>query len=66
MPPRTVCYEQPLNERTRALLRLEFLFQQIEYATAGSSVWDSRLALQGLFDILDLTGRNELKSELLK
>lgn len=66
MPLRTVCYEQPLNERTRALLRLEFLFQQVEYATAGSTHWDSRLALQGLFDILDLTGRNEFKGELLK
>jgi cell division protein ZapD len=66
VPPRTVCYEQPLNERTRALLRLEFLFQQVEYATAGSANWDSRLALQGLFDILDLTGRNEFKGELLK
>ncbi|MBZ4194721.1 MAG: cell division protein ZapD [Candidatus Contendobacter sp.] len=66
MPLRTVCYEQPLNERTRALLRLEFLFQQVEYAIAGSADWDSRLALQGLFDILDLTGRNEFKGELLK
>jgi cell division protein ZapD len=63
---RTVCYEQPLNERIRVLLRLEFLFQQVEHATDGASIWDSRLALQGLFDILDLAGRNEFKGELLK
>ncbi len=64
----TTCYEQPLNERIRALLRLEFLFQQIEHATvsADASVWGSRMALQGLLDILDLTGRNEFKGELLK
>lgn len=62
----TVFYEQPLNERIRALLRLEFLFQQVEHATACASIWDSRMALQGLFDILDLTGRNEFKGELLK
>lgn len=62
----TVCYEQPLNERVRALLRLEFLFQQVEHALGNPSVWDARMALQGLFDILTLTGRNEFKRELLK
>ncbi len=61
-----VCYEQPLNERVRTLLRLEFLFRQLDHALQSSSVWDSRTALQGLFAILNLTGRNELKSELLK
>ncbi len=53
-----ICYEQPLNERVRSLLRLEFLFQQMNHALAGHSTWDSRAALLGLFDIL--------KSELLK
>ena len=64
--PQTVCYEQPLNERARSLLRLEFLFRQVNYTIAGQSTWDSRAALQGLFDILALTGRNEFKRELLK
>jgi cell division protein ZapD len=63
--PPTVCYEQPLNERVRSLLRLEFLFQQVGCAVAGPSTWDSREALRALFDILDLIGRNELKNELL-
>lgn len=61
-----ICYEQPLNERARALLRLEFLFQQVDHALTGQSTWDSRAALQGLFDILAVTGRNEFKKELLK
>ncbi len=56
-----VCYEHPLNERVRSLLRLEFLFQQVTHAVAGHSSWDSRAALQGLFDLLALTGRNEFK-----
>lgn len=64
--PQVVCYEQPLNERVRSLLRLEFLFQQVNHAMAGPSIWDSREALRGLFDLLDLVGRSELKSELLK
>ncbi|MBL8260512.1 MAG: cell division protein ZapD [Candidatus Competibacteraceae bacterium] len=62
----TVCYEQPLNERVRSLLRLEFVFQQVEHALENPSIWDARVALQGLFDILALTGRNEFKRELLK
>jgi cell division protein ZapD len=61
-----ICYEQPLNERVRSLLRLEFLFQQMNHALAGHSTWDSRAALLGLFDILALTARNEFKGELLK
>ena len=62
----TVCYEQPLNERVRAMLRLEFLFRQVHHAIEGRSAWDSRVALQGLFDILSLTARNEFKGDLLK
>jgi len=64
--PQTICYEQPLNERARSLLRLEFLFHQVAHSLAGLSTWDSRAALQGLFDILALTGRNEFKGDLLK
>lgn len=64
--PQTVCYEQPLNERVRALLRLEHLFQQVEHGINGQTAWDTRNALQGLFDILALTSRNEFKRELLK
>lgn len=61
-----ICYEQPLNERVRLLLRLEFLFQQIAFAAARPSAWDTRDALQGLQDILNITYRNEFKSELRK
>jgi cell division protein ZapD len=64
--PTTCCYEQPLNERIRLLLRLEFLFEKVIQTASGQSVWDSRTALQGLSEILSLTGRNEVRSELLK
>ncbi len=62
----TVCYEQPLNERARSLLRLEFLFHQVDHSLAEPSTWANRAVLQGIFDILALTGRNEFKGELLK
>lgn len=61
-----ICYEQPLNERVRLLLRLEFLFQQIIFSTERSSAWDSRNALQGLLDILNITYRNEFRAEIRK
>ncbi|MDQ2693837.1 MAG: cell division protein ZapD [Pseudomonadota bacterium] len=63
---RKIYYEQPLNERIRILLRLEFLFAQIDQAAAGNSAWEIRTALGGLLDILSLTGRTELRAELLK
>lgn len=62
----TICYEQPLNERIRTLLRLEFLFHQSVHASAGLSEWDSRAALQALLAILEITAHNDVKSELIK
>lgn len=64
--PQIVCYEQPLNERIRSLLRFEFLFEQIRQGIHEPSLWASRATLQGLFDLLTLTGRNEFKGDLLK
>lgn len=61
-----VCYEQPLNEKIRTLLRLEFLFHQLAHASAGQSEWDSRAALQALLEILEITAHNDVKSELIK
>ena len=59
-------YEYPLNERIRSFLRLELLFQQLYHALRGNSEWDLRFALQSLFNILELSSRNEIKSELMK
>jgi cell division protein ZapD len=61
-----ICYEQPLNERVRTLLRLEFLFKQAHAHTYRHSVWDSRAALNSLFDITEIFTRADLKNEILK
>jgi len=34
--PVTICYEQPLNERVRLLLRLEFLFEKVRQTAFGN------------------------------
>ncbi len=61
-----ICYETPLNERMRTFLRLEFMFQQLDFAAKGESSWDTRNALHAFFEIYSIVSRNELKSELLQ
>ena len=61
-----ICYEQPLNERIRTILRLEHLFRQAAYWLTGNSTWHSRAVLNTLFDIQNVFGRADLRSELIK
>lgn len=61
-----ITYEQPLNERIRTLLRLEFLFLQAHHSLEGSSVWNSRATLACILDILSVCSRTDLKTEVLK
>ncbi len=61
-----VVYEQPLNERIRTFVRLEFLFRQAAHRLRGTSVWDSRTTLASLMDILEVLSRADMKTELLK
>lgn len=61
-----VIYEQPLNERIRTLMRLEYLFNQIDSNLAGSSTWETRDILTGIVDILQITNRADLKTEIIK
>ncbi|WP_126453540.1 cell division protein ZapD [Sulfuriflexus mobilis] len=61
-----ICYEQPLNERIRTFLRLEHLFLQARYWLDGDSIWHSRAVLDTLFDIQNVFGRADLRSELIK
>ncbi len=61
-----VTYEQPLNERVRAFLRLEHLFDTEDHYLNKSNEWDSRASLRLLLDINDMLGRSDVKSELIK
>lgn len=61
-----ITYEQPLNERVRTFLRLEFLFHQIQHTLQGDTEWDSRATMGTLLDILNVCGRSDLRTELLK
>lgn len=61
-----ITYEQPLNERTRTLLRLEFLHDQLHATMEGTSVWDSRASVLSLLDIQTVFTRADIKAEILK
>lgn len=62
----SITYEQPLNERIRMLLRLEFLFLQIDHTLERESPWDSRATLASLIEVLNVFARGDLKPEVMK
>ena len=59
-------YEQPLNERMRTFLRLEFLFTQARHSLHRKVLWDSRVTIERVLDILSICSRTDLKTEVLK
>jgi cell division protein ZapD len=62
-----ISYEYPLSERIRTLLRLEDLYERVQYFNAKNDPHEHHVALLCLFEILEVTGRGtELKSDLLQ
>lgn len=59
-------YEQPLNEKVRAFLRLEKLFQQYDFHLKHGSDWNNRVAVDSILEILAYTTRSDIKLEVLK
>ena len=71
-PPETeeetgsLVFEQPLNERMRTFLRIDFLYNQALYHNEIASQWGSRAAMASLIDILAITTRGDVRSDVLK
>ena len=61
-----IIYEQPLNERMRTFLRLEFLYTQATYHSELPSPWSTRAAVASLLEILAITARGDSRSDVLK
>jgi cell division protein ZapD len=59
-------FEQPLNERMRTFLRLDFLYNQALYHNETASQWGSRAAVGSLIDILAVATRGDVRSDVLK
>ena len=59
-------YEQPLSERMRTFLRLEFLYQQMLYNCDNAADWATRATLSTLLEFLSILSRGDVRSEVLK
>jgi cell division protein ZapD len=64
--PGMLVFEQPLNERMRTFLRLDFLYNQALHHNEMASPWGSRAAMASLIDILAITTRGDVRSDVLK
>jgi len=61
-----ITYEYPLSERIRTLLRLEDLFVRTEHFASREDPLDHHAALAAIFEIIDVAGRADLKSDLMQ
>lgn len=61
-----ISYEHPLNERIRTLLRLENLFSKIDFFSNKDNAIEHHASLIALFEILEITSRADIKSDLLQ
>ena len=61
-----ITYEYPLNERIRTLLRLEDLYGRVMFFLAKDSSHAHHACLTGMFEIVDVASRADLKSDLLQ
>ena len=61
-----ILFEYPFNERVRALLRLEYLFDRMMFFARPGDARQHQVALTALFDLLDATERTDMKGSVLQ
>lgn len=59
-------YEQPVSERMRTFMRLEFLYQQLLHNNELESNWSTRATIAGLLEIMAILSRGDVRSEVHK
>jgi cell division protein ZapD len=59
-------YESPFNESIRTMLRLEHLFDRLGCLLGRDEAIDHHFALLTLFEIMDVSARADLKSDVLR
>ena len=64
--PAVMHYEQPLSERMRTFLRLEFLYQQILYNCEREADWAARATIGTLLEVLAILSRGDVRSDVHK
>ena len=61
-----IVYEYPFNERIRTLLRLEDLYEKFNFFLQQEHAFQHHVALSLIFEMLEVAGRADLKSDLLQ
>lgn len=61
-----ITYEYPFNERIRTLLRLEDLYEKFAFFLHQQHPQEHHIALATIFEMLEVAGRADLKSDLLQ
>jgi cell division protein ZapD len=61
-----ISYEYPLSERIRTLLRLEDLYERLDYFLAKHDAPEHHVALLLIFEIFEVASRADLKSDLMQ
>jgi cell division protein ZapD len=61
-----ISFEFPINERTRCLLRLEQLYQRLDFFIRGEHPFEHHAALLVLFEVMETAARADLKADLLQ
>ena len=61
-----IVYEYPFNERIRTLLRLEDLYEKFSFFLHQEHPQQHHIALSTIFEMLEVAGRADLKSDLLQ
>jgi cell division protein ZapD len=61
-----ICYEHPLNERIRTLMRLEDVYRRARFFAAQSEAPQHHAALLALFEIVEVASRADLKTDILQ
>ncbi|HEX5049261.1 MAG TPA: cell division protein ZapD [Gammaproteobacteria bacterium] len=59
-------FEQPLSERMRTFLRIEFLYEQLLFHVDEPTEFGSRAAIAALLEILTILGRGDVRSDVSK
>lgn len=61
-----ICFEFPVSERTRSLLRLEHLYERLSFFVHQDSLFEHHAALQTIFELLETASRADLKTDLIQ
>lgn len=65
LAPEAAHYEQPLSERMRTFLRLEFLYHPMLQNSEIDDDWATRATISTLLEILAILSRGDVRSELM-